>query len=88
MIQRQFTIENQRGLHTRTCAKLVDLAKRFPCHLSLTFQDQHADCKNIMALMTLGVQKNHTVTLTAEGADEEAAMNAIANLINTKFGED
>ncbi|OGT62690.1 MAG: hypothetical protein A3E85_00365 [Gammaproteobacteria bacterium RIFCSPHIGHO2_12_FULL_45_12] len=87
MIRYQITIQNQMGLHTRAAAKLVDVAKGYESRIELIFRDRVVDCKRIMGVITLGAQKDNIVDLVIAGADEEAALNAILQLINNKFGE-
>jgi len=88
MIQIELTIKNSRGLHTRSAAKLVDLAKHFSSNIELIFQDRAVDCKSIMGLITLGAQKNNIVKLVVDGEDEAVASEAITKLIQSKFGEE
>ncbi len=88
MIKQQLTIQNQRGLHTRAAAKLVDVAKKFQSRIELTYRDRVVDCKSIMGVITLGAQKDHTLDVAVTGDDEQQALAAVAQLINDKFGEE
>lgn len=88
MIRQQITIQNQLGIHTRAAAKLVDTAKKFESRIELIYRNRIIDCKSIMGVITLGAQKDHVIDLVIIGEDEKQAFEAIAKLINEKFGEE
>ena len=88
MIHQQIIIQNKLGLHTRAAAKLVDTAKKYASHIELIFRDRVVDCKSIMGVITLGVQKDHVIDVMISGEDEEQAIEAINKLVNNKFGEE
>lgn len=88
MIKKRITITNKYGLHARACAKLVNMARRFQSKIELLREKTSADCKSIMALMTLGAKKGTIFNLVITGQDEEEAMTAIVGLIRNKFGEE
>lgn len=88
MINETITIKNKLGLHTRAAAKLVATASQFESQIELIGKDQIANCKSIMALITLGVVKGISLELAISGADELEARDAIVALINNKFGEE
>lgn len=88
MISRELAVVNRLGLHARAAAKLVATASRFGSTLRLTREGRGADAKSIMAVMMLAATRGHTVTLTADGTDEAAAVEAIAALFAERFGED
>lgn len=88
MKTQRLLIQNKLGLHTRAAAKLVDTAKKFESRIELVYQDRIVDCKSIMSVITLGAQKDHGIDLVVTGLDEKQALEAIANLINSKFGEE
>lgn len=76
-----YTIKDPEGIHARPAGLLVKEAAKFKSRLTLKAGARSADLKRIFAVMTLGVKSGDTVTVTAEGADEAAAMTAVsANL--------
>ncbi len=87
MISRDIEIINRLGLHARAAAKLVDCAARFSSQLSLTKAGNKVDAKSIMSVMMLAAGQGTVLTLTADGKDEQAAMDALAALINNRFDE-
>jgi phosphocarrier protein HPr len=88
VISRELDVVNRLGLHARAAAKLVATASRFASTLRLSREGRGADAKSIMAVMMLAATRGHSVTLTADGADEAAAVEAIAALFADRFGED
>jgi phosphocarrier protein HPr len=88
MIKQSLTIQNLLGLHTRAAAKLVDTAKKFESKIELVYRERTVDCKSIMGVITLGVQKNGVVDVVIEGGDEASALEAIKKIVDAKFGED
>jgi len=82
------TIRNSRGLHARAAAKLVTLAERFACSLTIHAHGQSVPACSIMGLMMLGAGKGANVTIEAEGWDAREAMEAVAGLIEAGFHED
>lgn len=87
MLQKQITIINKLGLHTRAAAKLVTVASHYESTIQLQNLERTADCKSIMALILLGVPKGVTLDIIISGADELEAFDAISGLINNRFGE-
>jgi len=80
-------IVNKLGLHARASAKLTQVASTFSCEIWLTRNGRRVNAKSIMGVMMLAAAKGSTVTVEAEGADAEAALAALLQLIADKFGE-
>ena len=87
MIERHFTIINKLGLHARAAAKLVATANRFRADIKVERDTQSVNAKSIMGIMMLAASRGTEITVAAEGADAEAAVDAIGALINDRFGE-
>lgn len=79
---------NKRGLHARAAAKLVQVCKPFSAEINLSFNDKEANCKNIMQLLMLAAPYGSLMTLTAQGSDAAAAIEAILELIQNRFDEE
>ena len=87
-VAKQFTIINVRGLHARAATKLVQLAGRYDCEISLTGPDgQSANAKSVMGVLLLCGSMGTVVEVRATGAQAEAAVGAIGELIAARFGE-
>ena len=87
MIKTTATISNKLGLHARASAKLTKLAGSFACEVWMSKGDRRVNAKSIMGVMMLAAGLGSTVEIETNGADEQAAMDALLALINDKFGE-
>ncbi|HEX3808780.1 MAG TPA: HPr family phosphocarrier protein [Rhizomicrobium sp.] len=81
-------IVNERGLHARASAKLVEAAARFQSDITVTKDGTTVSGRSIMGLMMLGAGVGSSVVLEADGPDCDAAMTAIVALVEARFGED
>lgn len=88
MIQRDFTITNKLGLHARPSAQLTQVASRFASEVWITKAGRRVNAKSIMGVMMLAAGKGSQVTVDTDGPDEAAALEAVAQLIQSGFGED
>lgn len=82
------TIVNQRGLHARAAAKFVKLADQFAAEVTVVKGDTEVSGRSIMGLMMLAAAPGTDIQLRAKGVDAEAALAAIADLVERKFDED
>jgi len=87
MLEKNVIIVNKLGLHARAAARLVQLAASFDSQLTVQKESQQVDAKSIMSLMLLAASKGTPLTISAEGRDQQTALNACCDLINTGFGE-
>jgi len=87
MIERIVTIANKNGLHARPAAEIVKTAARFKADITLVRDDLEVNGKSIMGVMMLAAEYGSQLQLRADGPDAEAALGAIATLIESKFGE-
>ena len=87
MIKTSATISNKLGLHARASAKLTKLAGSFPCEVWISRGERRVNAKSIMGVMMLAAGLGSTVELETNGADEQAAMDALLAMIADKFGE-
>ena len=87
MIKKNTTISNKLGLHARASAKLTKLAGSYPCEVWLSRGDRRVNAKSIMGVMMLAAGKGSSVLIEANGADADAALKALVELIANKFGE-
>jgi phosphocarrier protein HPr len=80
-------ISNPRGLHAETCARIVRIAKRCRCNLSVVAKGRRVSARNIVAVMLLTASMGVSVRIEASGPDEEVAIREIATLFHDGFGE-
>lgn len=85
---RECVIRNRLGLHARAAAKFVHTATRFASHIRVSRDGKTMDGKSIMGILLLAAAAGSSVIITADGADESAALDALCRLIEGGFGED
>jgi phosphocarrier protein HPr len=82
-----FTIINQLGLHARAATKLVQLASKYPCDVEIARDDQVANGKSVMGVLLLCGSKGTVLDVRANGERAEECVQAIGELIASRFGE-
>jgi phosphocarrier protein HPr len=87
MLKQDIAIINKLGLHARASTKLTQTASQFESEIWIEKSGRKVNAKSIMGVMMLAAAIGSTVTIEANGADEQAAMDALKNLINDYFGE-
>ena len=89
MVERQIVVSNRLGLHARAAARLVRTASAFRSSVRLERTDRSAaaDAKSILSVLMLAASRGTPLRAVAEGADEEAAIAAVCELIASGFGE-
>jgi phosphocarrier protein HPr len=78
---REIEITTRHGLHARACARIVQMASRFRCEVSLTSGVRRASARSIIAVMLLSAAMGTTIRVETDGPDELAAMTAIVSLL-------
>ncbi len=87
MARAELTIVNKLGLHARASAKLTQVANGFKSEVWLSRNGRRVNAKSIMGVMMLAAGRGASVIVEAEGADADAALRAIQQLIAGRFGE-
>jgi phosphocarrier protein HPr len=88
MQTRLVRITNRFGLHARACAKVVQVASRFRCSVSLVWNGRRASARSMLAVMLLAAGVGATIRVETSGPDETEAMTAMVQLIAGQFGEE
>jgi phosphocarrier protein HPr len=88
LIERTVLITNRRGLHARASAKFVTMASGLPAAVEVEKEGSTVVGTSIMGLMMLGAAMGDSVTIRASGEGAEQAVNALADLVEAKFGEE
>lgn len=88
MITRELEIINKLGLHARAAAKLVKLSSQFESAIDIEKDGQKVNSKSIMGVMMLAASCGTQVIISATGTDQQAAIEAITDLINRRFDEE
>jgi phosphocarrier protein HPr len=87
MPERSVQVVNEAGIHARPAAEIVKTAARFKAEVTIMKDDLDVNAKSIMGVMMLAAECGSTVVLRATGDDAEAALDAIAAVIASGFGE-
>ena len=88
MITKTSVIQNKAGLHARPAASFTQTASKYQSTITLQKGEKTINPKSILMVLSLGITQGSEVTITAEGPDEAAAIQALVELIESKFGEE
>ena len=88
MTSRLVTVSNALGLHARAAARFVNMATRFAAQIRVTRDAKVMDGKSIMGILLLAASRGTAITISADGPDEAAAVEALAQLVESGFGEE
>jgi phosphocarrier protein HPr len=86
-LSREMQIVNRKGLHARATAKFVQCVDGFNAYVTVTRCGETVGGDSIMGILTLGAGLGSTITVTASGAQAREALDALAALISSRFGE-
>ena len=81
MKQFQYTIKDELGVHARPAGLLVKLAKQYTSAITIEKNGKTCDMRKLMAVMGMGIRQGETITVTAEGEDEVAAIEAVEKFL-------
>ena len=87
MAERSVQIVNKHGLHARPAAEMVKAASRFKSDITISRDDLEVNGKSIMGVMMLAAEHGATITLRASGPDADDALESLASLVASRFGE-
>jgi phosphocarrier protein HPr len=87
MVERTVQIVNKNGLHARPAAEIVKISSKFQSEIILVKDGMEVNGKSIMGVMMLAAECGSSLVMRADGADADAALDALATLISNKFGE-
>ncbi|MGI9367637.1 MAG: HPr family phosphocarrier protein [Ruegeria sp.] len=87
MTNRSLKIVNEKGLHARASAKLVEVVEGFDATAEVSRDGLSASGDSIMGLLMLAASRGSTIDVATSGPDAEALADALETLVNDKFGE-
>ncbi len=87
MQQARVLIQSEVGLHARPAAQFVKLAKQFKSAITVSSKGKTVNAKSLVLLLSLGVTKGTEIEVTAEGEDEQTAINSLVELAQNHFTE-
>ena len=88
MTERDVVVKNRAGIHARPAALIVQTASQYSAHIEFKNDHETINAKSIMGIITLGASYNSTITISADGEDEEDAVNRLAELFENRFEEE
>ena len=87
MYERKATILKQIGLHARPATFLIQKANEFKCSIWIEKDERRVNAKSLLGVLSLGVAKDTTISIIADGPDEVDAVNTLCELIDSDFAE-
>jgi len=87
MVERSVQVINRNGLHARPAAEIVKAAARFRSDITIVRDDLEVNGKSIMGVMMLAAEHGSSILIRADGTDAEQAVQALAELVASGFGE-
>ncbi len=87
MYSKEVQVTNQVGLYARPATFFIQKANEFKSTILVEKEERRVNAKSLLGVLSLGITKGMTVTLIADGSDEKEAIDGLAELIDTNFGE-
>ncbi|MBE6916260.1 MAG: HPr family phosphocarrier protein [Ruminococcaceae bacterium] len=87
MCSKEVIINNQIGLRARPATFFIQKANEFKCSIQVEREERRVNAKSLLGVLSLGIVKGTKILLIADGADENEAINALVELINSNFSE-
>ncbi len=87
MFMKETTVSNQVGLHARPATFFIQKANEYKSSIWVEKDERRVNAKSLLGVLSLGIVKGTVINLIADGPDEEAAVNALVELINSDFSE-
>lgn len=87
MYSKDVTITNQVGLHARPATFFIQKANEFKSSIWVEKEERRVNAKSLLGVLSLGITKDSSITIIADGADEEIAVNSLISLVQAEFEE-
>ena len=87
MFIKEVTVQNQVGLHARPATFFIQKANEYKSMISIARDERKVNAKSLLGVLSLGITKGITVTISAEGDDEKEAVEGLVELITSNFAE-
>jgi len=87
MVSKEIVVSNQVGLHARPATFFIQKANEFTSSIWISKDERKVNAKSLLGVLSLGITRGTTVTLTADGSDEDAAIEALISLVASNFAE-
>ena len=87
MYTQEITVNNEVGLHARPATFFIQKANSYKCSIWVEKEDCRVNAKSLLGVLSLGIVKGTTITLIADGSDENEAVSGLVELVNGDFKE-
>ena len=87
MVSRSVTIQNSVGLHARPATFFIQKANSYKCSIWVEKEDCRVNAKSLLGVLSLGIVKGTTITVIADGNDENEAVSGLIDLVSGGFPE-
>lgn len=87
MISKEIVVQNQVGLHARPATFFIQKANEFTSSIWIAKDERKVNAKSLLGVLSLGITRGTSVSIMADGADEEAAIEALTSLVASNFAE-
>ena len=87
MVSKEIVVQNQVGLHARPATFFIQKANEFSASIWISKDSRKVNAKSLLGVLSLGITRGTAVTLTADGTDEEAAIEGLIALVESNFAE-
>lgn len=87
MISKDVVVQNQVGLHARPATFFIQKANEFKASIWVEKEERRVNAKSLLGVLSLGIVGNTAIRVIADGADEEAAVEALVKLVESGFAE-
>jgi len=88
MFSKEAIVQNQVGLHARPATFFIQKANEFKSSVWVEKEERRVNAKSLLGVLSLGVTKGMKILISADGADEEQAVNALTSLVEASFNEE
>ncbi len=87
MVSKEVVVNNQVGLHARPATFFIQKANEFKSSVWVEKDERRVNAKSLLGVLSLGIVKGTAITLVADGIDEQAAIETLAELVASNFAE-
>ncbi len=87
MVSKEIVVQNQVGLHARPATFFIQKANEFTSSIWISKDERKVNAKSLLGVLSLGITRGTSISVTADGADEEAAVDALTSLVASNFAE-
>ncbi|MCL2837892.1 MAG: HPr family phosphocarrier protein [Oscillospiraceae bacterium] len=87
MFLKEVVVQNQVGLHARPATFFIQKANEYKSNIWVEKDERNVNAKSLLGVLSLGITRGTSITIVAEGSDEEAAVTGLVDLISSNFAE-